>query len=182
MSERPYLCKNNNLINKLDLVKETFPQSIFLFILRNPLTHSASLLNTHQRFCSMQQQNNFVLSYMNYLGHFEFGLGFKPLVKGFKSDFEMNNVNFWLDYWICIHTAIIQSIDKFDFLLDNKYIDLFGEKINCEKSLQAICKYLAANTRQFTAQECDPDNISSELCPRKSQIARELYLEISNSS
>ena len=49
-------------------------------MVREPISHSISLLNQHLNFLEIQKKDPFVLEYMNSLGHFEFGLNTKPFV------------------------------------------------------------------------------------------------------
>jgi hypothetical protein len=59
----------------------------------------------------MQEEDPFVLEYMNLLGHREFGKGLQWLQVGsqaFKPSYPTTEVECWLEYWIYLHSAITQ--------------------------------------------------------------------------
>ena len=116
-----YLSKNNN-ISRVPQIINTFSDAIILIPFRNPEDHAASLLKQHIEFIKKQQNDTFVLSYMSWLGHFEFGLNFKPLkvVENIKlNNFnESLNINFWLKYWIETHIYILNNLNKNTTLID----------------------------------------------------------------
>ncbi len=101
-SELRYLSKNNNNILRLAYLKKCFPEARIVIPFRDPLQHALSLLNQHTHFSGIQQEDKFSLDYMNWLGHFEFGLNQKP--------FDLNNNEIFrsmentpkseLDFWL----------------------------------------------------------------------------------
>lgn len=100
-----YLSKNNNNILRLRQLQQAMPNARFIIPFREPLQHALSLLNQHTHFSKIQEQDKFSLEYMNWLGHFEFGLNQKAFFLGDEDTFkEMNrydktNLNFWLANW-----------------------------------------------------------------------------------
>lgn len=100
-----YLSKNNNHVLRLDYLQKIMPRSYVIIPFREPLQHSNSLLNQHIHFSKMQQEDKFSLDYMNWLGHFEFGLNQKSFFLNDEETFrEMGNyaktdINFWLLNW-----------------------------------------------------------------------------------
>ena len=97
-----YLSKNNNNILRLESLLNYFTNSIFIFVIREPLQHTISLQNMHQLFLKNQENNDFALEYMNMLGHHEFGKGHKKF--NFKDNLSnntnINSLDYWLDVWI----------------------------------------------------------------------------------
>jgi len=97
-----YLSKNNNNILRIDALKKSFPEATLIIPFRAPLQHALSLFHQHLHFSELQTQDKFSLDYMNWLGHFEFGLNQKP--------FDLNNANTFnamqnadkskLDFWL----------------------------------------------------------------------------------
>ena len=66
------------------------------------------MLNQHLNFIEKQQKDKFILSYMNYLGHFEFGLNHKPWIE--KSTFtDLKNLNYWLEQWYLGYDFIMKN-------------------------------------------------------------------------
>ncbi len=103
-----YITKNNNNIlrlNSFNNLKHTF----FIITFRNPFFQSYSLIKTHKILCKKQKKNTFILSYMDYLVHHEFGLNLKTLKfkKKFSTKYKDTNINFWLAYWIYVYENIL---------------------------------------------------------------------------
>ena len=100
-----YLSKNNNNILRLGYLQKNFPDSFVIIPFRHPLQLSNSLLQQHNNFVKIQSQDKFALDYMNWLGHFEFGLNQKSFFLGDKTLFERmqkhpkTSINFWLLNW-----------------------------------------------------------------------------------
>ncbi len=100
-----YLSKNNNNVLRLTYLQQCFPASYVVIPFREPLQHALSLLNQHQHFSKIQSGDRFSLNYMNWLGHFEFGLNQKPFFLGDEKVFDemgrcdKNDINFWLFSW-----------------------------------------------------------------------------------
>jgi hypothetical protein len=109
-----YVTKNNNHILRLSEIVESGKFKIFITF-RDPLAHAASLKKQDLIHSSLQKKDTFVLDYMNYLGHFEFGLNKKyfkyknPRVN--VLDYDGND--FWLAQWINYYEHLIMLIKKY---------------------------------------------------------------------
>lgn len=103
-----YLSKNNFNYQRVDLIKKAFPNSIFLIPFRDPLQQSYSLLKQHINFTKLQNNDTFILKYMNYLGHTEFGKNHKPWNSPqlFKNTL---NINYWLEQWKIFYLEMLKS-------------------------------------------------------------------------
>ena len=73
-----YIAKNNNNILRLNRFKN-LKGTFVIVTFRDPFFQSYSLIKTHKTLCENQKKNKFVLDYMNYLVHHEFGLNLKTL-------------------------------------------------------------------------------------------------------
>ena len=104
-NKKRYLSKNNNNYKRIHDIKKIFPNSAFIIPVREPLQHSFSLLTQHKNFIKLQKNNNFVLKYMNYLGHYEFGLGHKSWFKPINH-IDKLNINYWLEQWYLYYSFI----------------------------------------------------------------------------
>jgi len=69
-----YLSKANYNVSRLEYLHHLFPDALFIVPVRNPVNHIASLVKQHNLFCTAEQSDPQVLTYMQRLGHFEFGL------------------------------------------------------------------------------------------------------------
>ena len=114
-----YLSKNNNLILRypsLRLLNKEF-KAIFLF--RKPEDHAYSLLNQHLRFSEFQSDDDFVKTYMDWLGHHEFGYNQKVFSfdnKPTQINYDKNTLDYWLSVWLNYYNYLI-SLDDTDFIL-----------------------------------------------------------------
>jgi Sulfotransferase family len=100
-----YLSKNNNNILRLAAIRQTFPEALILIPFREPLQQAASLLRQHARFCAIQAQHRFVLDYMGWLGHHEFGIGHRPFKFGDAGvpAYPVDTLDYWLHLWCEAH-------------------------------------------------------------------------------
>jgi Sulfotransferase family len=96
-----YLCKNNNSILRLNVIHQAFPRALILVPFREPLQHAQSLLRQHVRFSELQSKREFVLHYMTWLGHHEFGLDHRPFQFRDNSPtaYAATTLNYWLHLW-----------------------------------------------------------------------------------
>lgn len=122
-----YLSKNNNILEKIDIIKKVLKNPIFLLPFRDPLQHSNSLLLQHKNFTNLQNNNQFIVDYMDYLGHNEFG---KNHVSWNKSklfhDFE--DINYWLEQWFLYYENILKNYANKKNLFLISYNDICASK------------------------------------------------------
>ncbi|NHZ85322.1 MAG: sulfotransferase [Planctomycetia bacterium] len=74
-----YVAKGNYNISRIAFLNAVFPNAKFIITIRNPVDHIASLIKQHSLFSQIEQDDKKVLSYMQTLGHFEFGLDRRPI-------------------------------------------------------------------------------------------------------
>ena len=159
-----YLSKNNNNFKRIFLIKKVFNNSVFLIPFRNPLEHSSSLLNQHLNFLSLQKKDQFILKYMNYLGHNEFGLN---QIHWFQPNKHSNKleINYWLEQWCFFYKFILNNykneenvylIDYTRICSDDKYLD----KINKICNVNSIEKnFFKKSERKFDIKKLDANII-----------------------
>lgn len=148
--EKTYLAKNNNFIlrakSHLDIDKDLKA----IFIIREPLDHAKSLLKQHLNFSEIQSKDPFVLEYMNWLVHHEFGL--KQLAFDFgKSDLlekhSKTEINYWLISWLNYY-EYAKSLKSSNQVLFIRYEDYLN---NRESTLKRI--------EQFTQKPLNLDQL-----------------------
>ena len=169
-----YLSKNNNNYKRIETLNKNFPNSKILVTFRDPLQQSYSLLKQHNNFCELQKANSFILEYMNYLHHHEFGLNLKPFFNPVKYD-NPNNINYWLEQWKLFYQKILDAFDsylntslieyeklqdknyfkKIFKFIDSKYMkienfNLFEREIsiNCDKKLKIECENISLELKK----------------------------------
>ena len=97
-----YLAKNNNFLLRYAAVREQNRDFHLVVLFRHPLSHAASLLEKHEQYLQLQEEDPFVLDYMNWLGHHEFGQAQKPFAfeEGRWSKAPKDSLDFYLESWI----------------------------------------------------------------------------------
>ena len=136
-----YLSKNNLNYKRVDLIQSIFPNSIFLIPIREPLQHANSLLNQHLHFSQLQSEDHFIIRYMNYLGHHEFGLNHKPWNNPIHFS-DSNNINYWIEQWCLFYELIYKKFQYYknchfviyEELHNPSYVEKILNKINLEKN------------------------------------------------
>ena len=153
-----YLAKNNNALLRYASLRELEPGLRVVFLFRDPLDHAFSLMKQHKRFSRMQEDDPFVLEYMNWLGHHEFGKGLKRFVfAGGKAQPEVptDRIEHWLNVWIAYYTRLEQVladdrqallIDYADFLRDpSAVVDRIGRFAGIDLAITDITAFENTN-------------------------------------
>ncbi len=97
-----YLSKNNNNILRLSSIKEAFPNALIIIPFRDPLQQADSLANIHKLFIELQRTNKFIIKYMQWLVHHEFGHDHRRFHFE-ERESKYNNtldINYWLELWL----------------------------------------------------------------------------------
>lgn len=110
-SKDRYLSKNNNNYKRLNIITSIFPNSNVFILYRDPFQQACSLLEQHVKFSDIQKKEKFVLDYMNYLGHNEFGLNYKTWNKPIKYKDNLS-LDHWLEQWFLFYNKILKSIEN----------------------------------------------------------------------
>ena len=73
-----------------------------IILFREPLAHATSLLEKHKQYSILQKEDPFVLEYMNWLGHYEFGLNHKPFnfENSSTNEHTIDSLDYWIQNWI----------------------------------------------------------------------------------
>ncbi len=152
--QKMYLAKNNNFMLRFASLTKLKHKGAIVLLFRSPLEQANSLLQQHIRYCKIQSENPFVLEYMNWLGHYEFGLGHKPFSLSEQDNdlnLPMDKIDYWLAQWINYYQYIIQFtkrkevvlIEYNDFrLYPNQLINRIEQEIGVDFNLGPLDKYL----------------------------------------
>ena len=154
-NKKKYLSKNNLNFNRIDLISKLLPNCIFLIPVREPLHHSYSLLRQHLNFSHLQKEDNFILRYMNFLGHNEFGLNHKPWHNPVNHQ-DLSKIDYWLEQWCLFYENILnhyQSYSNCHFIIYEKlnnfnYIKAILEEINFDKIEDLDLNYFKNSNKQ----------------------------------
>lgn len=131
-----YISKNNANVARTALLRRMFPDAAILVPFRQPLEHAVSLWRQHLNFTRQHSENRFVLEYMGYIGHYEFGALHRPiafpgldeLIEGLAPE----SLDYWLAYWIA----------GFRHLSEQEGVDFIGYESLCARpadNLRRMC-------------------------------------------
>jgi hypothetical protein len=106
-----YLSKNNNNVLRIsDLALN--PSARFVVAIRDPIETAISLYRQHKNFVAIQDDDPFVLEYMRFLGHHEFGRGHLPLSfeRGYRrNEVSTDSLDYWLERWLDVYSEILRK-------------------------------------------------------------------------
>lgn len=108
-----YVSKNNLNIARIRMLHQCFPDSVIIVPFREPLHHTASLLEQHRNFLRIHAKDPFASEYMRAIGHFDFGQNLCPidfdswLDKRESKDAE--DLAFWLEYWLASYRHLLKK-------------------------------------------------------------------------
>ncbi len=128
-----YLSKNNNFILRAASYATHRPAFVIALIFREPVSHAKSLLRQQQLQTEEQEKEPFVLDYMNWLGHNEFGKG--------RMDFALTgeamqhtdklSLNYWLERWIEYYSyALSLDLPQFIYISNAQIAEQPLESVN----------------------------------------------------
>jgi hypothetical protein len=141
-NKKRYLSKNNLNFKRIELLQEILIDSIFLIPFREPLQHAYSLLNQHNHFIKLQNQDDFIRRYMNYLGHNEFGKNHKSwnIPRNYKNFIDLN---YWLEQWLLFYQHVFEKYKQnkncyficYENLNNNNYVGELFKKVHLKEKV-----------------------------------------------
>lgn len=114
-----YLAKGNYNVTRLEYILKIFPDARFVIPIRQPATHIASLMKQHALFAQGVKENPRALKHLQRIGHFEFGLDFRPINTGDEPKIKQimsllenqQDVQAWACYWSQIHDYVADRLE-----------------------------------------------------------------------
>jgi hypothetical protein len=174
-NKKRYLSKNNFNYKRISLLSTIFPNSTYLIPFRDPIKHSYSLLSQHLRFLKIQKENSFVLKYMNFLGHVEFGINHKSWNIS-KTNLKFSDINYWLDQWFIFYSDLFTKIHK----VKNLYFICY-EKLNDENYINKLKKKIELKSENnFNFKNSDnkiSETIDTVILNRANELYKKLEIE-----
>lgn len=135
-----YISKNNNFLLRYKSLKEFDKEFKVLVVVRDPLSQANSSLKQHLSFKKLQSDDPFILDYMNWLGHHEFGenhLAFEFNTK-FQSLYNQLDLNYWICIWIHYHEYLLELLPD-DQILIVSHQEFSSNNLKC---IQSIASFL----------------------------------------
>jgi hypothetical protein len=163
-SSQTYLAKNNNFLLRYDSIRKNNSSFVMVIMFRDPLTHASSLLDKHLSFSKLQTEDPFVLDYMNWLGHHEFGLNHIRFDFGNSdelSSLSKNSIDYWLHVWINYYEYALSAKHKNTIYIcykeycqnPLKAIGTVFEKLNLKAP---FLEAEAFNNKRTSSSKCNP--------------------------
>jgi len=180
-----YVSKNNVNIARITCGESAMTGGLLLIPFRDPLQHAFSLLRQHRRFLRLQEEDSFVLRYMEGIGHHDFGRGLRPIDFGgwFDPSMDSLSLDFWLQYWTAAYRAVLESLSPRVFLFSledlmrqpRDTLSMIAHHVKCdEDAIVSLSKKVRAPRPHHVP--------SDQLEWRRVQEAREVHSELVNAS
>lgn len=184
-----YLAKNNSLILRYQSLRDYNRYFKIFLIFRHPIEHAFSLLTQHKKFTELQTNDAFILEYMNWLCHHEFGLNHKVFKLSDNDDynrFERISINYWLTIWLNYYTYVLSlpedenliMIDYADLcdqpdVLLNKLGGLLNLNLNPSKMKPYVNRHKEISDVNLNLQK-ESDKVHNELMSRKLRLSSDM--------
>src|SRR5690554_6204545 len=161
-----YLSKNNNIILRYESLRSYNKAFKIIFLFRKPEEHAYSLLNQHLRFSEFQNESEFIQTYLNWLGHHEFGKNQKVFKFGEKAPeipYDKSTLDYWLAIWLNYYSYLIHILDENYLLIEYEdYLNKPKEVLEyIEEEMKMTFDYSNVtpftNTKQIDTSACDPN-------------------------
>lgn len=123
-----YLSKNNQNIRRIDVISKIFKNAKILIAYRDPIQHAYSLLMQHKKFIQFAHRDKFIYTYMDLIGHTEFGPCYKPI---YDKDLIFNNhleINHWVEQWYKTYRNCLENLKNKNNIHFVNYEKLCQEK------------------------------------------------------
>lgn len=159
-----YIAKNNNFILRFESMRKQSKAFKLIVIFREPLAQAMSLLNQHKNFTRQQTNDQFILKYMNWLGHYEFGLNQKYFELGNQKmweKYDKNSIAYWIGIWLNYYSYVLNIIERHEIVLVH-YDDLLKKPNELKQALAKKIQITldSSNVSSFKSTNSNVDNIN----------------------
>lgn len=154
-----YLTKNNYNVTRLEYLLQIFPKSKFLLIIRNPISHIASLIKQNILFRKMGLVDPRLEHFTQLIGHYEFGynrksinIGSNQIIKNIREIWSKNynDVKGWALYWASIYSFIAGVLNKNKKLAKATLIVRYEDLVSMpSETIDKILEHTQLNKEKF---------------------------------
>ncbi|MFP3943701.1 MAG: sulfotransferase [Alphaproteobacteria bacterium] len=142
-----YLAKGNYNLTRIPWLLKLFPDARFVVPVRDPVWHIASLMKQHRLFCDAERKTPALLDHMRRVGHFEFGLDWRPVNPGDTAGMQRvldlwnsgQEVRGWAAYWALIHRYVAAVAEVIPAVHLVRYEDLCTRPNECVAAMLKHC-------------------------------------------
>jgi len=139
-----YLSKNNQNVNRIDILQKVLPSAKILIVFKDPINHASSLLKQHIKFSKAQQEDSFIKDYMDWIKHSEFGLSYQPITSENLRYTNPDCIDHWLEQWYLLYDKLIKSHEE---ISNVAFVN--GDLLYSEGSWQKISTFLSIRSYDF---------------------------------
>ena len=176
-----YLAKNNNLMLRLKSMRKHSGDFKVICLIREPVDHALSLKRQHELFVHKQSEDPFILDYMTWLGHYEFGLNQKAFnfSNTLPDSNEVESLDYWLGLWINYYGYVRKHLHELGITLMS--FEELSERP--DETLQRVAEVTEISfdslddksfSKQRTASDEDRSNIDIDILKEANDIYSEL--------
>lgn len=131
-----YVSKNNLNISRVEYIRKAFPDATIIIPYMHPLRQAESLLTQHRNFLGIHKDDHFASTYMEAIGHYDFGDNIRPIdFNGWLDSRQFKDfatMNFWIEYWIVAYGHLMS--------LAGDSIHLHSHEALCENTIPVLEK------------------------------------------
>lgn len=178
---RRYLAKGNYNVSRLGYLGALFPEARFVVPFRDPVAHIGSLMRQHALFMHRESGDARTSAYLRRSGHFEFGLGRRPINLGDDAAGQVialwqagREAEGWAVYWASVYAHVADVLERDADLaartLVVPYESLCGQPLAILRRILAHCGLDDAGLAAAAARIATP--------PSRHQIAAAKMAEI----
>ena len=147
-----YLSKNNQNVNRIDILQKVLPSAKILVVFKDPINHASSLLKQHIEFSKIQQEDSFVKDYMNWIKHSEFGLSYQPITSENLRHADPDCIDHWLEQWHLLYDKLIKSHEG-----DSNVVFVNGDLLHSEGLWRKVSNFLEIRSYDFEFRDMRRD-------------------------
>lgn len=186
--DKNLVIKNNNNHLRIKYLSNFFKKSYFFIMFRDPISHAYSLLCQHINFLKQQEQDPFILEYMDLIGHNEFGKNVIPFVydlsdHNWYKERDKLSIDYWLEQWIKTYSWIFNNKE---FYKENVFLISYEKLCSDDILYKRICKLVGISNENAgksfinanNSSKIDKNIIDKDLI----KMAKEIYEELEVSS
>jgi hypothetical protein len=147
-SSKRYLAKGNYNLTRIGYILKLFPDAKFIIPIRDPAAHIFSLIKQHNLFLLVERGDHRAKKYMQWSGHYEFGMNRVPINVGdneiiakILSVWETGDeIEGWALYWNMLHEWLLQTLNSNSEL--SKSVKLVNYEALCDNPLTHLTDIL----------------------------------------
>lgn len=180
--ELRYAAKNNNFLLRYRSLRDHNPHFRMVLLFRQPLYQAVSLMEKHRHYRNLQRQDSFILEYMDWLGHHEFGQHHKPFrfpttpgwVERYLDQAQLDTLEYWLALWIAVYQFALSLHHENNYFV--AYEDFCSQP---DVVLKDVLKgWHPTGDSSFPLPHSNERKVEHQVDPQLEQAAKDIYQQL----